>query len=27
MELQEKNPGFIEKYILRGRTDAPKELT
>ena len=27
MELQEKNPGFIEKYVLRGRGDAPKELT
>ena len=27
MELQEKNPGFVEKYILRGRGDAPKELT
>lgn len=27
MELQEKNPGFVETYILRGRGDAPKELT
>jgi uncharacterized protein len=27
MELQEKNPGFVEKYVLRGRGDAPKELT
>lgn len=27
MELQEKNPGFIERYVLRGRGDAPKELT
>ncbi len=27
MELQEKNPGFVETYVLRGRGDAPKELT
>ena len=27
MELQEKNPGFIEHYVLRGRGDAPRELT
>jgi uncharacterized protein len=27
MELQEKNPGFVERYVLRGRGDAPKELT
>jgi len=27
MALQEKNPGFIETYVLRGRGDAPRELT
>jgi uncharacterized protein len=27
MELQEKNPGFVETRVLRGRGDAPKELT
>lgn len=27
MELQRKNPGFIETWVLRGRGDAPKELT
>jgi len=27
MELQEKNPGFVENYVLRGRGDAPRELT
>lgn len=27
MELQEKNPGFVEAYVLRGRGDAPRELT
>ena len=27
MELQHKNPGFVEQYVLRGRGDAPKELT
>jgi uncharacterized protein len=27
MKLQEENPGFIETYVLRGRGDAPKELT
>lgn len=27
MTLQEKNPGFIETYVLRGRGDAPRELT
>ena len=27
MQLQEKNPGFIEQYVVRGRGDAPKELT
>ena len=27
MELQEKNPGFVETYVLRGRGDAPRELT
>lgn len=27
MELQAKNPGFVENYVLRGRRDAPRELT
>ncbi|MGE0684030.1 MAG: quinohemoprotein amine dehydrogenase maturation protein [Candidatus Binatia bacterium] len=27
MKLQEENPGFVENYIVRGRGDAPKELT
>ncbi len=27
MELQQKNPGFVETRVLRGRGDAPKELT
>jgi uncharacterized protein len=27
MKLQEENPGFVETYVLRGRGDAPKELT
>lgn len=27
MELQQKNPGFIETWVLRGRGDAPKEVT
>ena len=27
MELQRKNPGFVEQYVLRARGDAPKELT
>ena len=27
MQLQEQKPGFIEHYVLRGRGDAPKELT
>jgi len=27
MTLQQKNPGFVENYVLRGRGDAPKELT
>ena len=27
MELQRKTPGFVEQYVLRGRGDAPKELT
>jgi len=27
MKLQEKNPGFIEHFVVRGRGDAPKELT
>jgi len=27
MKLQEENPGFIETFVLRGRGDAPKELT
>lgn len=27
MSLQEKNPGFVENYVLRGRGDAPRELT
>jgi len=27
MELQEKNPRFVENYVLRGRGDAPRELT
>ncbi len=27
MKLQEENPGFIETSVLRGRGDAPKELT
>ena len=27
MELQEKTPGFVETRVLRGRGDAPKELT
>jgi uncharacterized protein len=27
MTLQEKNPGFVENYVLRGRGDAPRELT
>ncbi len=26
MEIQEKNPGFIERYVLRGRQEAPREL-
>jgi uncharacterized protein len=27
MKLQEENPGFVETYVVRGRGDAPKELT
>lgn len=27
MELQARNPGFVENYVLRGRGDAPRELT
>jgi uncharacterized protein len=27
MKLQAENPGFVETYVLRGRGDAPKELT
>jgi hypothetical protein len=27
MKLQEENPGFVENSIVRGRGDAPKELT
>lgn len=27
IKLQEENPGFIETFVLRGRGDAPKELT
>lgn len=27
LELQKENPGFIEQYVVRGRSDAPKELT
>ena len=27
MELQRTAPGFVERYVLRGRADAPKELT
>lgn len=27
MKLQKENPGFVEHYVLRGRGDAPKELT
>lgn len=27
LELQQKNPGFVETWVLRGRGDAPKELT
>ncbi|MCS6924438.1 MAG: quinohemoprotein amine dehydrogenase maturation protein [Candidatus Binatia bacterium] len=27
MELRRKNPGFIETWVLRGRSGAPKELT
>lgn len=27
LRLEEENPGFIDQYVLRGRGDAPKELT
>lgn len=27
MELQQKNPGFIQTWVLRGREDVPRELT
>lgn len=27
MKLQAENPGFVETYVIRGRGDAPKELT
>lgn len=27
MQLQARVPGFVEQYVLRGRGDAPKELT
>ncbi|MBI3245817.1 MAG: quinohemoprotein amine dehydrogenase maturation protein [Deltaproteobacteria bacterium] len=27
MKLQAENPGFVETYVVRGRGDAPKELT
>jgi uncharacterized protein len=26
-ELEQKNPGFVEKYIVRSRGDVPKELS
>ena len=26
-ELEQKNPGFVEKYIVRSRSDVPKELS
>jgi len=26
-ELEQKNAGFVEKYIVRSRSDVPKELS